>query len=346
MSMKKILIIRFSSFGDIVQAMGALPFIQSKWPHAKIHWATRDDFSDLVKLSPRVDHVWTLPSSAKGGDFKSLLELTRKLHQENFDLIYDAHSNLRSKLMKLILSQWGSKATMITRSKERLKRLLLFTFRINLFPKPYRGILSYLAPLGGGIGDFTHEKWTFPKSLSQSSADTTTTRIVIVPSAAWEMKRWPCDYFIKFILGLPKELPSRTFAYSILGGSSDHFCEDIAKACANSALNITVENLAGKLSLMESIHRLACGADFVLSADTGFLHVADLLGIKGIALMGPTAFGFPSGHTLKILESPSYLPCRPCTKDGRGKCSQKTYKRCLTEITPEMAIKATVQMLQ
>ena len=76
-----------------------------------------------------------------------------------------------------------------------------------------------------------------------------------------------------------------------------------------------VENLAGKTTLLEScylIHR----SHIVVSADTGFMHAADLFRIPTLALIGPTAFGFPTGPTAEIFETA--LSCRPCTKDGTG----------------------------
>jgi heptosyltransferase-2 len=75
-------------------------------------------------------------------------------------------------------------------------------------------------------------------------------------------------------------------------------------------------------------------SEFVISADTGILHVADLFQVSGLALIGPTAFGHPTGSSLRVLER--NLSCMPCTKDGRGKCSDSTYQRCMVEITPRM----------
>lgn len=70
----------------------------------------------------------------------------------------------------------------------------------------------------------------------------------------------------------------------------------------------------------------------VVSADTGFLHAADLFKRKAISLMGPTAYGHPTGKTVKILELD--LPCRPCTKEGNAECKLKEIKKCLVHITP------------
>ena len=70
------------------------------------------------------------------------------------------------------------------------------------------------------------------------------------------------------------------------------------------------------LNNLESCYVVSKG-EALISADTGLLHVADHLGKKAIALLGPTAFGDPSGEWVTSLKSD--LPCQPCSKDGRGK---------------------------
>ncbi|MEI3154210.1 MAG: glycosyltransferase family 9 protein [Odoribacter sp.] len=141
-----------------------------------------------------------------------------------------------------------------------------------------------------------------------------------MPSANWEMKRWPKEHWRKLIALLPD------YHFIILGGPNDAFCEEIRAIAPDRS------NLAGKTSLLEScflIHQ----SHLVVSADTGLMHTADLFRIPTFALMGPTAFGFPTGPTAKILEVA--LPCRPCTKDGRGKCKQSVFQKCMVDITPE-----------
>jgi heptosyltransferase-2 len=62
------------------------------------------------------------------------------------------------------------------------------------------------------------------------------------------------------------------------------------------------------------------------------MHAADIMGRTNLALIGPTAFGFPMRENSKILDVP--LSCRPCTKDGRGRCHNPNHKACLTQIVP------------
>ena len=145
------------------------------------------------------------------------------------------------------------------------------------------------------------------------------------------MKRWPIPHWEKLIAIMPNQ------QFIILGGKDDLFCEDLKMIAPDR-----VQNLAGKLSLVESC-ALIKNSKLVISADTGLLHVADVLGVKALSLMGPTAFGFTTGTQIKTLEVA--LPCRPCTKDGRGTCSQEVYQKCMVDITPEWVAKEAQLML-
>ena len=94
--MKKILIIRFSSFGDIVQCMSVLKPLKEKYPQAKIHWLVREDMQGVLEEHPLMDRLISFP---KGGSLLKLWKLSQELQSESYDLIYDAHSNLRSFFM-------------------------------------------------------------------------------------------------------------------------------------------------------------------------------------------------------------------------------------------------------
>ena len=169
MTINKVLIIRFSSFGDIVQCSSVVELIRQRSPQAKIDWVTRSEFDYLVKLNHNVDHVWSL--NKKLG-FSGLWDLGLKLRAKKYDHVYDAHNNLRSKLLSLIIrSRIFSRPDWLTRSKDRLKRILLFTFRINTFPQPFKGIHSYQEPLKKwGISESKNEKlvtWDFSSAARE-----------------------------------------------------------------------------------------------------------------------------------------------------------------------------------
>ena len=322
---KKVLIIRFSSFGDIVQCMSTLAPIKEELG-ADIHWVTRSDMEGLLKLTPMVDRVW---SFERNSGVIGLVKLGLKLRKEKFTHIYDAHSNIRSRILSLILFT----IPVLRRSKERWKRFLLFKLRKNTFDWPYRGVISYLEPLRKlPLKNTTHLKsaqWSFSNCELPFEFDTS--RVLLAPSAAWEMKRWPLEHWKKLILLNPN------LKFNVLGGPADNFCQELEDLDPSR-----VTNFAGKLSLIQSCLSVS-KSPFLISADTGLIHVADHLNTKGISLIGPTAFGFVTGNSIETLEVD--LDCRPCTKDGRGKCSQEVWRKCMVDITPERVSKSLASLL-
>jgi len=316
--------------------MNVVNGIKNHYPDAEIHWFARKDMSSFLAMDKRIDRIWGF--DRKDG-FKGIIKAAKKLKQENYDYIYDAHSNIRSNILKLYLlpcfrriAPRGPKY--ILRSKERIKRILLFKFKINKFPKPFKGVESYNSPLKKwGITNFksNYTDWHFPTTFNEKFKHlfTDTKTITIVPSANWEMKRWPVNHWKKLITLL------KDYKFIILAGPDDTFCDKIEATDPNR-----VTNMAGKTSLLESCYIIS-KSNIVVSADTGFMHAADLFKIRTIALMGPTAFGYPSGKTVKTLEVP--LKCRPCTKDGSGKCIQDVWQKCMVDITPEIVSQEILQ---
>ncbi|MEQ1878462.1 MAG: glycosyltransferase family 9 protein [Bdellovibrionia bacterium] len=319
----KLLIIRFSSFGDIVQCLGVPHVFKQAFKEAEIHWVVRGDFADLLLAQKPIHKVWSFDRKEGLG---GLLSLAKQLRAQNFTHVYDAHNNLRSHILSLFLSP----AHFVRRPKNRWRRFLLFQLGRNTFSFPFVGQRSYIEPL---------EAWTqmtgippapqleIPHTIHQNLA--TILRplqpfTALAPSTAWPKKNWPIEHWKRLIQSQPLT------NFVILGGAQDPECKELANLKREGPGQTL--NMAGRLSWLES-----CGvieqAEALVSADTGLLHSADQIGKNAIALIGPTAFGHPARTTSRVLEVP--LDCRPCTKDGRGKCHNTVYQKCMVDITPE-----------
>lgn len=308
----KILIIRFSSIGDLTQALSLPSFIKSYVPQAEIHFVTREDLSEIVITHPNIHQVWTL--DRKQG-FKGLMNLIAELNTQNFTHIYDAHNNLRSFFIRKFVK---SQKTLV-RPMMRLKRFLLIKFQINLFEKPFSGQRDLIKPL---------EKWGMKFKLPpapqlfisedvKQSAAHFSNYVVLVPSAAYELKRWPIEYWNTLIQKNPEQ------KFVVLAGAQDNFTETLNQ-------NKNVVNLTGQTNLLTSA-ALIEKAQMTITNDTGLLHFSEQLGKPTIALMGPAPFGFPSRSSTLILERD--LACRPCSKHGQGPCVNPSYQKCLRDIS-------------
>src|SRR4051812_30612593 len=96
----QLLLIRFSSFGDIVQAQPAAASFRAKFPQSKIHWLVRRDFRGLLDFNRNIDQVIAFDRSE---GFLNLLRLAWRLGSEPYTHIYDAHNNVRSNIVLLLI---------------------------------------------------------------------------------------------------------------------------------------------------------------------------------------------------------------------------------------------------
>lgn len=339
MQSPNILVIRFSSFGDVLQSLSIVGRLKEEWPNAKIHFVTRSEFAHLVEEHPGVFRVWCLN---KREGLKGLMRLSSGLNGENWTHVYDSHNNLRSRILCFFLNGpfgirrlWkGHK--FIRRSIQRWKRFLLFRFRINKFEQPFSGQRDLLKPLEKWGVSFrlpeVPQLYFSSKSKEFESMSLPDEYVTLAPSAAHELKRWPLNHWKDLI----EKMPNSSFV--VLGGPEDDFLKELVKV--DSA---RVFNMAGKLSLAES-SRLVISSQLLVSNDTGLMHVAEQAGTSCVALMGPAPFGFPSRPRTKVMELD--LPCRPCSKHGQGPCVNKDkFHKCMVDISPDQVVAVANQLL-
>jgi ADP-heptose:LPS heptosyltransferase len=327
----KVLIIRFSSIGDLTQALSLPSFIKHYEPTSEIHFVTRDDLASLLTEHPQIDQVLSL--NRKEG-FSGLFKLISQIKKNNYTHIYDAHHNLRSFLIRFLI--WSPQT--LVKPMMRLKRFLLIQFQINLFEKPFSGQRDLIKPL---------EKWGYPyflpsppqlflnpetvqKAEALLQKNNLQKYVILVPSAAYVLKRWPLEHW-KALIQLQPELK-----FVVLAGPSDSFTAEL-----DSFVNVL--NLTGKTSLQESAALIA-KAQAVVTNDTGLLHFSEQLGKPTVALMGPAPFGFPSRDSTYIFEK--NLKCRPCSKHGQGPCTNSNYQDCLKSISPEEVSRKLIEILE
>lgn len=331
--MEKILLIRFSSLGDVTQTLSVAAKLSAI---GEVHWAVREDMAPLTEGNPAISRRWTLPRKAGIGE---LLQLAWSLRAERFSRVYDAHNSLRSRVICWVLRWRFSPLKIVRKPRYNWKRFLLFKFHINTFQKPFSGQKELLRPLKKwGISEELpptpqiffnpNDQAQAEKNWPQFSSEKT---IGLAPSSAHQLKRWPVEYWKELIQLLPEN------QFLIFGGPEDQFISDIQKIAPER-----VANLAGKLSLKGSgAALLKCR--LVVSNDTGLLHIAEQSGVPAVALMGPAPFGFPSRQKTQILERE--LPCRPCSKHGQGPCTNPNFQECLRSISPQEVAQNVLRIL-
>ena len=326
---RKILILRFSSLGDIVMTTAVPRVLRARYPTAQIDMVVGEEYLDLILHNPYLDGK--IGFSRKSG---SLRQLLRRLNREGYDLVYDAHRSLRT----AALMPWLRARHKTYLHKHYLRRNLTLLTKLPLWKDRTRLLERHtraLAPFGVAYDGRGPEVFL---ASSERGACEVAPSIGLIPSAQWPGKRWPPDRFHQ----LAKQLLERTpFSLVVFGGKDDTFCGDIVAGLDKRR----IFNKQGRLSLLEAASELkAC--TFVIANDTGLLHVADAVGRPSIVLMGPTSalMGCLPFHPLSRVMEQS-LWCRPCSANGQAPCI-RSKRYCLEKTTVRDVLSSALSLVE
>lgn len=322
----KILIIRFSSIGDIVLTTPVVRCLKEQFDgNVEIHYLTKKQYKSVVEHNPNVAKIYTIE--------KSTNEIIDKLEQESFDYIIDLHKNLRSRRVIKKL-----KCISFTFDKLNRQKWLLTTFKVNKLPNVHV-VDRYLATLKHfdikndfkGLDFFISEQdrvdlVQFPQHFQKGY-------VAFAIGAQHFTKRLPVHKIITICKKINQPI-------ILLGGPEDARIGDEIV----SAIGVNVLNACGKFSLNQSAS-LVEQCKTLITHDTGLMHIGAALGTQIISVWGNTvpAFGMypyypkkPEKYT--IIEN-NNLSCRPCSKIGHDECPKKHFK-CMEGIDENSIVAA------
>lgn len=325
---KKVLLIRFSSIGDIVLTSPVARCLKEQLG-AEVHFLTKRAYRGIVDANPHIDKVYALHDS-----FGALI---RELREEKYDAIVDLHHNLRSWKVKLGLRVTPTLAF----NKLNLEKWLMVHFKINRLPKVHivDRYLAAAAPLGI-VNDGKGLDYFIPPGQEVALLD-----LSHLFSLEKEIREYVLEgRYLAFVIGAAhatKRLPVHKIVsicqqvrlpVLLLGGVED---QQTGETIANAA-GAHVLNGCGKFSLHQSAS-LVSQAFRVITHDTGLMHIAAAFRKEILSVWGNTIpeFGmapyYPEGIWANTCVQVPALPCRPCSKIGFQKCP-KAHFRCMEGI--------------
>lgn len=334
--MKRALVVRFSSLGDVVLTLPVARSLKKAFPAAEIVYLTKDAYRPLLEGQAGIDRVVTLEQAGPG--FAALRRCCRGLG--HFDLVLDLHGTLRSRACLGALSA----DRRVTYRKDALLRRLwaagwLRGRMTGAQPHVTDRYLETLRRCGIAPGSPVPQLAVPPGTLAAvrdllvaAGVRDPDRLAVVVPGARWPNKRWSPASFAAVAAGLRD---GEALEPVIAGDASDREAAEAVRAqIGGGALQ-----LAGRTGLMELAALLQL-ARVVIANDSGPAHLAAAVGAPVVALFGPTheAFGFaPRGERVRVISRA--LACRPCTVHGGVRCPRKR-RACLDDISPEEVLAA------
>lgn len=309
----KILIIRFSSIGDIVLTTPVLRCLKNQLADVEIHYLTKSKFKSLIENNPIIDKVITMDSSID--------EVLARLQSENYDRVVDLHHNLRTLALKRKLGK-----PTLSFNKLNVQKWLLVNFKMNRMPDVHivDRYLDTVKSLGVKNDNLPCEFYISPENVVDVKAEYSLEPkhyLAVAIGAQFATKTLPISQLIQILAKIDTPIV-------LLGGPEDD--EKAAKIMAGlKAKNI--QNLCGKLNLQQSAS-VVKQSKVLLTHDTGLMHIASCFEIPVVSVWGNTVpeLGmypyYPQKPELYSIHEVKNLSCRPCSKIGFQSCPKKHFK--------------------
>lgn len=306
--MKKILLIRFSSIGDIVLTTPVVRCLKQQLPEVELHVLTKSAYHSIYAANPHINKVFELSGNLK--------DVVCRLREEHYDFVVDLHKNWRSWRVRMALHRPSASFP-----KLDFQKFLYTKLKIGKLPQMHI-VDRYFKAVGKlgvhndgqgldfffGEGDEMHME-DLPETFRDGF-------VAVVIGGQHATKMLPVDKVVEVCEALD-------YPVILVGGSEDAARGERIKEKVGSC----VGNSCGSLTLGQSASLLQL-ADAVLTNDTGMMHIAAALRKPIVSVWGNTVpeFGMypylPQGMKPAIIIENKSLKCRPCDKLGYAQCPQ------------------------
>lgn len=322
---RRLLVVKPSSLGDIVHALPVIPLLRARFPQAEISWLVKEQWAGILERVEGIDRIWRVKDRWTGW-----LAMMQRLRSHRFDLVIDLQGLLRSGVLA-----WRTGCPVrIGFESAREGSPWFYSHRVPVPDPDIHAVDRYLSVakyVGCVVPDRVRVPFVFQPEdeatvrarLSQAGLGPRSRWAAMNVSARWPTKRWPRGSFVEVANRLIQEGWDGVI---VIGGEEDRAeAKSVVQAVRGHAVN-----LAGEIPL-RLLPALLREAGCLVTNDSGPMHVAAAVGTPVVALFGPTSevrtgpYG-PGHHVCSIT-----LPCRPCFSRT---CRHTVHLECLTRITP------------
>ena len=323
---KKLVIIRLSSLGDILLTTPLIRSIKKQFPQIEIDFILKEQYKDVLLYNPYLFKMYTYNTEPKQN-----VSFFNELKKNKYDLVIDLQKNFRSAQIKRELE-----IPTVGFDKKTFEKFLLVHFKINKLKDSPQIAIRYAQSLNGISLDGDGLDLFLPEDI-HSQLNDKNNYIGIAPGSRHFTKMWPVEYYIR----LGNILSGNGYKVVLFGGKDDmQICSNIGNKIDNSI------NLCNEDKLFQTAIDMKKCSVFVCN-DSGYMHAASALKVPVLAFFGSTVqeFGFAPYKNKNIILENNSLTCRPCSHIGRKSCPKKHFK-CMTELTPETAFNKLKMILK
>ncbi|GAB4160323.1 MAG: lipopolysaccharide heptosyltransferase I [Planctomycetota bacterium] len=328
---RRILIIKPTSLGDIVQSLCALTAIRNAFPEAHISFLVADIFADILVGHPSIDEIVIFPRSLMkrgiAGLVKGMFSMRRSLSSGGFDAALDFQGLFRSGLC----TRFTNAPIRVGFQDAREGATLFYNHRVRADRRSEHAIVRYMAMAEycGAGSDMSNLEFGLHPSEEMVSKARELLRgstIALVPGARWETKKWPLDNF----KAVARALKARGVKLAVLGSQAER---ELGEAICDELGDRDCINLAGRTTLRELAACLYC-CKVVLSNDSGPMHISAALGRPTVSLFGPTSPELAGPWGWQDFVARAEVNCSGC---HQRKCDKMPLP-CMNSIHPDRVL--------
>jgi heptosyltransferase I len=341
---RRILLIKLSAVGDVVQTIPLLNALRRRYPSAQIDWLVTPAIAELLRHNPAISNViefarddWSRPWTAT--PYVNYARLASKLRANAYDLVLDVHGQFRTAVFVLASGApvrigfdrpragvWDASPRRFPKEARkhawqgaREGSWLAYTRRIPVPTLDIHAVDRYLSvgPMLGleaGPPDFS---FPIPPAASDSVDALLRDRglagaplLLMAPGTIWETKHWGTDKFAE----VARHFLRRGFAVALMGSRRERLlCEDVARLAPGAV------DIAGETTLTE-LAAVIRRSTISVTNDSGPMHFAVALGRPVVSIFGPTdpIWIGPYGRADAALQAG--VPCSPCLLRQLSRC--------------------------
>lgn len=358
--MKKVLIIKTSSLGDVIHTLPALTDAKTMLGDIRFDWVVEENFSAIPAWHPGVRNVipvairrWRkqIFNTILSGEWKSFRQ---QLQQEQYDYVIDAQGLLKSALLTRMargqsygLDKQSAREPLASYFYQHPQAIAKRQHAVERVRKLFASSLGYQLndlPLDYGICDgirddiAEHIIVSERTPIKSNAKDVSCKRVLFLHGTTWETKHWPEQYWFE----LADRMSGQDYTIVLPWGNEAEYQRAlrIKQNCAREKQVLVLD----KMSLNELVKQII-NVDAVVAVDTGLAHLSAALDKPTVALYGPTSSGLTGTYGRNQMHLQADIDCAPCFKKNCDKKDGDIAPECFSHLTPSRVADSLTELL-
>lgn len=357
--MKKVLIVKTSSLGDVIHTLPALTDARTALGDIQFDWLVEESFTEIPAWHPAVRKIipvairrwrkqlfktffsgmFSTEKSSEWRDFKQQLQL------EHYDYVIDAQGLLKSAWLTRYargksygLDKHSAREPFAARFYDYPQAIARQQHAVERVRQLFAKCLGYQLtdlPLNYGIGEGIREDIAESIQAAAGNDDApaitdneSSASILFLHGTTWDTKHWPEAYWCE----LAEQVTQQGYDIMLPWGNDSEYQRALAikQHCQLEQQVIVLD----KMNLNELVQKIML-CDAVIAVDTGLAHLAAALDKPTIALYGPTSPGLTGTYGKHQIHLQADYACAPCFKKHCAKQEGHIKPECYTDIKPQ-----------